>query len=172
MKTFHVLAKPVHSKKYIPWLNNSISKLSFLSQCAKSPLIFRQGTISTIYWCQKITMVLLVMAFSISGKVMPIPSLAATNARGYPVALDARADDRLRRAFTCDSCKKSTPELLHSDSLLFPSKGYVSARHLFDVTTWKTDVQFAVLGGYSSTEAASFAEKSSRTTKDMLYHWG
>lgn len=47
-----------------------------------------------------LTIVRLVMAFSISGSVMPIPSLAATKARGYPVAFDARADDRLSRAFT------------------------------------------------------------------------
>jgi hypothetical protein len=31
---------------------------------------------------------------------MPIASLAATNARGYPVAFEASADERDRRAFT------------------------------------------------------------------------
>ena len=41
-----------------------------------------------------------VTEFLISLRGIPRPSLAAINARGYPVALEARADERDKRALT------------------------------------------------------------------------
>ena len=37
---------------------------------------------------------------TISGNVIPIASFAATDASGYPVALDANAEERLKRGLT------------------------------------------------------------------------
>ena len=42
-----------------------------------------------------------VTEFLISLRGIPRPSLAAIKASGYPVALEARADERDKRALTC-----------------------------------------------------------------------